>query len=163
MFANDPRWSCWPISTRAIGRDGYERSECSGNNNPKPAIQHKQQCEGIHGSPTCAGSNSAFLANCEKVLQMSKSTSLFAAAIASLIAGLCIATSSNAQSPMSDAAHCQSLVKAYSMGGNARGSLPVANDTAVAIAQCQEGNPGPAIPVLEQKLRDSDIAVPARG
>jgi hypothetical protein len=94
---------------------------------------------------------------------MNKSTSLFAAAIASLIAGLCIATSSNAQSPMSDAAYCQSLVKAYSMGGNARGSLPVANDTAVAIAQCQEGNPGPAIPVLEQKLRDSDIPVPARG
>jgi hypothetical protein len=61
-----------------------------------------------------------------------------------------------------DAAYCRSLVKAYSMGGNARGSLPVGNATAVAIGQCQEGNPGPAIPVLEQKLRDNNIAVPAR-
>jgi hypothetical protein len=45
--------------------------------------------------------------------------------------------------------------------GTVRG-LPVGNATAVAIAQCQEGNPGPAIPVLEQQLRDRDIALPAR-
>jgi hypothetical protein len=32
----------------------------------------------------------------------------------------------------------------------------------VAIAQCQEGNPGPAIPVLAQKLRDNRVAVPPR-
>ena len=35
-------------------------------------------------------------------------------------------------------------------------------DAKVAIAQCQEGNPEPAIPVLEQKLRDNRVTVPAR-
>jgi len=41
--------------------------------------------------------------------------------------------------------------------------LPVGNATAVAIAQCQEGDARPAIPVLEQQLRDRDINVPTRG
>jgi hypothetical protein len=36
------------------------------------------------------------------------------------------------------------------------------NATAVAINQCRDGNPRPAIPELEQKLRDNNIAVPAR-
>jgi hypothetical protein len=93
---------------------------------------------------------------------MSKSLSLCAAAIASLVAGMCIATSSNAQPTTSDTAYCRSLINAYAKGGNAKGSLPVGNATAVAIGQCQEGNPGPAIPVLEQRLRDRNIAVPAR-
>jgi hypothetical protein len=31
------------------------------------------------------------------------------------------------------------------------------------MGQCQEGNPGPAIPVLEQELRDRKIAMPKRG
>jgi hypothetical protein len=93
---------------------------------------------------------------------MSKSLSLCAAAIASLVAGMCIATSSNAQPTTSDTAYCRSLINAYAKGGNAKGSLPVGNATAVAIGQCQEGNPGPAIPVLEQRLRDRSIAVPAR-
>lgn len=61
-----------------------------------------------------------------------------------------------------DAQYCQALVKAYTGGGNARGSLQPDNAIAVAIAQCQEGNATPAIPVLEQKLRDRNIAVPAR-
>ena len=94
---------------------------------------------------------------------MNKSISLLAAAIVTLVVGLGLATSSNAQSPMSDQAYCQSLLKALREGtGTVRG-LPVGNSTAVAIAQCQEGNPGPAIPVLEQQLRDRDIAVPTRG
>jgi hypothetical protein len=94
---------------------------------------------------------------------MNKSTSLLAAAIVSLVVGLGFVTSSNAQSPMSEQAYCQSLVKALREGtGTVRG-LPVGNATAVAIAQCQEGEPGPAIPVLEQQLRDRDIAVPTRG
>ena len=93
---------------------------------------------------------------------MNRSISPLAAAIASLVAGICIAANGNAQPATSDAAYCQSLVKAYSTGGNARGSLPVGNAIAVAIAQCQEGNPRPAIPVLERKLRDKNIAVPAR-
>jgi hypothetical protein len=97
-----------------------------------------------------------------KAHHMTKSTSLLAAAIVSLVVGLGFATSSNAQSRMSDQADCQALVKAYSMGHGERGFAPVGNATAVAIAQCQEGNPGPAIPVLEQELRDGDIPVPTR-
>jgi hypothetical protein len=56
---------------------------------------------------------------------------------------------------MSDQAYCQSFVKVLRQEalGMVRG-LPVGNATAVAIAQCEEGEPGPAIPVLEQQLRD---------
>ena len=82
--------------------------------------------------------------------------------IAPVIAGVCIATGSNAQSTMSDSAYCHSLANALSMGGESRGSRMVDTDAAVAIAQCQEGNPTPAIPVLEQKLRDNRIPVPPR-
>ena len=55
---------------------------------------------------------------------MSKSLSLCAAAIASLVAGMCIATSSNAQPTTSDAAYCRSLINAYAKGGNAKGGDP---------------------------------------
>jgi len=93
---------------------------------------------------------------------MSKFHTLFIAAIAPLIAGLSVATDSNAQSTTSDSDYCRLLVKTLSMGGEARGSRMVDTDTAVAIAQCQEGNPAPSIPVLERKLRDNRIAVPPR-
>ena len=93
---------------------------------------------------------------------MSRSLSLCAAAITSLVAATGIAASSTAQPTSSDAAYCRSLIDAYAKGGNAKGSLPVGNAVAVAIGQCREGNPGPAIPVLEQKLRDRNIVVPAR-
>jgi hypothetical protein len=91
---------------------------------------------------------------------MNKYTSLLAAAIASLVVGLGVATGSNAQSTTSDSDYCHSLVNALSMGGESRGSRMVDTDAAVAIAQCQAGNPKPAIPVLEQKLRDNRIPVP---
>jgi hypothetical protein len=97
---------------------------------------------------------------------MTKSTSLVAAAIVSLVVGLGVATSSNAQSPMSDQDYCRLLVEKYTVGsdrGLKYGRSEVGNATAVAIAQCQEGNPGPAIPVLQQKLREADIPVPERG
>jgi hypothetical protein len=96
---------------------------------------------------------------------MTKSTSLVAAAIVSLVVGLGVATSSNAQSPMSDQAYCHLLVEKYTVGKDGElkfGRSEVGNAAAVAIAQCLEGNPGPAIPVLEQKLRDADIPVPER-
>ncbi len=99
---------------------------------------------------------------------MKKATTLLAGTIVSLAAGLGIATDSNAQSAapssMSDQAYCQALYKAlreYSTG-TARGGLPVGVATAVAIAQCQEGNPKPTIPVLEQQLHDRRIPVPSR-
>jgi hypothetical protein len=96
---------------------------------------------------------------------MTKFNSLLTAAIVASIAGLGFATSSNAQSPMSDQDYCHLLVEKYTIGSNGGlkyGRSEVGNATAVAIAQCQEGNPGPAIPVLEQKLRDADIPVPSR-
>jgi hypothetical protein len=96
---------------------------------------------------------------------MTKSTSLVAAAIVSLVVGLGVTTSSNAQSPMSDQDYCRLLVEKYTIGsdqGLKYGRSEVGNATAVAIAQCQEGNPGPAIPVLKQKLREADIPVPER-
>jgi hypothetical protein len=96
---------------------------------------------------------------------MIKSTSLVAAAIVSLVVGLGIATSSNAQSPMSDQDYCRLLVDKYMIGsdqGLKYGRSEVGNATAVAIAQCQEGNSGPAISVLKEKLREADIPVPER-
>src|SRR5882757_2794438 len=106
---------------------------------------------------------------------MSKSAILLIAAIVPLIAGACTVTDSGGQSAKAerpaDAAYCQSLVNLYttyagtvggSLGGNTRGGTPADLDAKVAIGQCQEGNPAPAIPVLEQKLRDNRIAVPSR-
>jgi hypothetical protein len=106
---------------------------------------------------------------------MNKPAILLIAAIAPLIAGACTATDSGAQfataARPAPAAYCQSLVNLYttyagtvggSLGGNTRGGAPADLDAKGAIAQCQEGNPGPAIPVLEQKLRDNRIAVPPR-
>jgi hypothetical protein len=97
---------------------------------------------------------------------MTKPTSLLAAAIVASIVGLGFATSSNAQSPMSDQAYCRLLVEKITIGsdrGLKYGRSEVGNATAVAIAQCQEGEPGPAIPVLQEKLRDAQIPVPTRG
>ena len=93
---------------------------------------------------------------------MKKSTLRLAAAIASLVVGVGFATSSNAQSPMSDQDYCQSLLKALREStGSVRG-LPVGNATAVAIAQCQEGDSESAIPVLEQQMHDRKINLPPR-
>ena len=98
---------------------------------------------------------------------MTKSTSLLAAAIASLVIGVGLATGSYAQtsapSSMSDEAYCQTLLKELRDHGwgTVRG-LPVGNATAVAIAQCQEGDPESSIPVLEQQMRDRKIDLPPR-
>jgi hypothetical protein len=93
---------------------------------------------------------------------MSKPATFLIAAIAPLIAGVCIATVGNAQSTTNDTAYCQSLVKIFTMGGGSRGGAPIDLAASVAIAQCRDGNPGPAIPVLEQKLRDNGYTVPSR-
>jgi hypothetical protein len=97
---------------------------------------------------------------------MRKSTSLLAAAVASLVVGLGLATGSNAQAcdPLySDEAYCQTMLKELREHGwgTVRG-LPVGNATAVAIAQCQEGDSESAIPVLEQQMRDRKINLPPR-
>jgi hypothetical protein len=61
-----------------------------------------------------------------------------------------------------DVAYCRALVNAYNQGAGPRGSLQPDNATAVAISQCQAGNPGPAIPVMEKALRDARIPLPPR-
>ena len=96
---------------------------------------------------------------------MTRLNSLLTAAMVASVAGLGFVTSSNAQSPMSDQNYCRLLVEKLTIGsdrGLKYGRSEVGNATAVAIAQCQEGNPGPAIPVLQEKLRNADIPVPAQ-
>jgi len=95
---------------------------------------------------------------------MIKSTTLFLSAIVPLIAGMCVATSSNAQSNVSDAEYCHTLSMQFTKAGGV--AAPGGNTTiplvaSVAIAQCQD-NPGESIPVLEQQLRDNRIALPPR-
>jgi hypothetical protein len=142
---------------------GTGAAQRSDNNNQGSAIEHKQRSGGIDSFLDRRGKQWSVPGKLRKDLPMSKSISLVAAAIVSLVVGLGAATSGNAQSPQSDQAYCHSLVKVLKEGtGTVRG-LPVGNATAVAIGQCEEGNPGPAIPVLEQQLRDADIPVPARG
>jgi hypothetical protein len=93
---------------------------------------------------------------------MNKSAKLLIAAIAPLVAGVCIATSSNAQSKVSDETYCRSLINVFTDGRSERGFAPESLDTSVAITQCRDGNPGPAIPVLEKLLRDNGFTVPSR-
>lgn len=67
---------------------------------------------------------------------------------------------------MSDAAYCSALTQKYQTyvateqtGRNPQ--LPTV-DAQNAIAQCQAGNAGAGIPVLEQKLRDAKVELPNR-
>ena len=93
---------------------------------------------------------------------MKKTTVLLASAVVPLVAGLVISASSNAQSAMNDKAYCRVLVKELTHGGIERGFAPESLETSVAINQCRDGNPRPAIPVLERKLIGNDFDVPPR-
>jgi len=105
---------------------------------------------------------------------MSKPIALFMAASVSVLAACAGAdggSRSNTPASPADIAYCQSLIDNYTtyvgsvggtLGGNSERSGPADLGAKVAIAQCQEGNTGPAIPVLEQKLRDARVAVPPR-
>jgi hypothetical protein len=96
---------------------------------------------------------------------MSKSPTLFFSAIVPLIAGMCVATSSNAQSTTSDEGYCQALSKKFftndegvvAPGG--AGVVPL--DASVAISQCKD-DPESSIPVLEKMLRENGVALPRR-
>jgi hypothetical protein len=96
---------------------------------------------------------------------MSKPTTLFFSAIVPLIAGMCVATTSNAQSTTSDVAYCQALSKKFftNTGGvvapGSAGTVPL--DASVAISHCND-NPGSSIPVLEKVLHDNGVALPPR-
>ena len=68
------------------------------------------------------------------------------------------------------AAYCAKLVQAYtayvgsvtgSLSGTSSGGEAADLDVRVAISQCQNGAYAPAIPVLQQQLRDAKVAVPS--
>ena len=65
-----------------------------------------------------------------------------------------------------DAGYCRSLTSTYQryVASAQTGHNPTLPPVEVenAIAQCQGGNPQAGIPVLEQKLRDARIDLPAR-
>jgi len=73
-----------------------------------------------------------------------------------------------AQSSAADVAYCNQLAdfydrylgrKEFSPGRFGRGSL----DGDVAVTQCRQGRPEPAIPVLERVLRNNGYTLPPRG
>ena len=74
-----------------------------------------------------------------------------------------------AQSSAADAAYCNQLANLYEryLGrtqfspGRAFGRSSLDGD--VASAQCREGRPEPAIPVLERVLRNNGYSLPPRG
>jgi hypothetical protein len=72
-----------------------------------------------------------------------------------------------ASAQANDAAYCKTLSDLYeryvsNMGtGRSRGVTTI--DGSLAVEQCKSGNTAAAIPVLERKLRDARIDVPARG
>ena len=68
----------------------------------------------------------------------------------------------NAESSASATSYCRSLIDTYQHDGYAKQSVPLDVATAVAIEQCREGNGRDSIPVLEQKLHEAGIALPAR-
>jgi hypothetical protein len=89
---------------------------------------------------------------------MNNSVSLLAAALVSVAATSALLPSAHAQSSAGDGAYCRSLIQAYMVGGN-----PVGTETAVAIAQCRDGNAAAAIPFLERKVRDVSGTLPRHG
>ena len=93
---------------------------------------------------------------------MKKTTTLFVAAILSLVAGLGIATDSNAQSAaqssMSDQTYCQLLAEL----NRASDEKNVDATVPEAINQCNKGNTAAGIPVLEKALTDAKVTLPPR-
>jgi hypothetical protein len=58
-----------------------------------------------------------------------------------------------------DLAYCREMSRRYRQFLGNRQSMP---DAGEAMAQCDAGNPGPAIPVLERLLTDARIPLPPR-
>ena len=85
--------------------------------------------------------------------------------LAALAASVGFAPMSNAQDVDKDTAYCRQLIKVLelgSQGAGVRNNSSPGLETAVALDQCRSGNPGPAIPVLEERLRDNGFTVPPR-
>jgi hypothetical protein len=69
---------------------------------------------------------------------------------------------------MSEADYCRALTQTYETyvtGSTSVSSTHIPNtvDGNVAVLQCEAGNTAAGIPVLERKLRDAKIDLPARG
>ena len=64
-----------------------------------------------------------------------------------------------------DQAYCDSLIQQYYRYVIKLGSHPNTGslDVNVAVEQCRAGNTAAGIPVLEQKLRNANVNLPARG
>jgi hypothetical protein len=92
---------------------------------------------------------------------MSKTATTFMGAIAALVTAAAFAPSSYAQDLSKDEAYCRQLIHEYSLG-MLRSQTVESLRTSVAIDQCRSGNPEPAIPVLEQRMRNEGFTVPPR-
>jgi hypothetical protein len=97
---------------------------------------------------------------------MTRITTLVLSAAAPLLLGLSLATAAQAATPMSaqmsDQAYCHELTREFTMGGARGGFAPQSLSTDVAVAQCREGQPRQAIPVLQHELKREGFTVPSR-
>ena len=83
-----------------------------------------------------------------------------AVALAALIASVGFTSIGNAQDLTRDEAYCRQLVEDYTRVARSYATDGLA--ISVAVDQCRSGNPEPAIPVLENKLRDEGFTLPPR-
>lgn len=103
---------------------------------------------------------------------MAKSGRILILVAVALGAAACTQTASGPPPGMTvaqGAAYCDTLTRTYGtyvgsvggyLGGNATGGAQPDIDARVAIAQCQDGETGAAIPVLQRELRNNKVAVP---
>jgi hypothetical protein len=88
-------------------------------------------------------------------------TNVLAGSAVALVVGAGFAASSNAQDLTKDEAYCRQLVNTYRPAHDG-GTWSESLDLSVAVDQCWSGNPEPAIPVLQKRLRDMGYTVPPR-
>jgi hypothetical protein len=80
--------------------------------------------------------------------------------VAAVVVG--VATNASAEDMARDQAYCRQLVDLYTSGGSGNGPWSPSLDASIALDQCRSGNPAPAIPVLQERLRDAGFEVPGR-
>jgi hypothetical protein len=94
---------------------------------------------------------------------MTMRISLLGAAVA-MVALSPLAASAQASN---DDAYCKALIQKYEslVANMTTGRSPMVEpvDGKLAVEQCRSGKPAAGIPVLEQKLRNARIDLPARG
>ena len=95
---------------------------------------------------------------------MRKMMNVLAGSAVVLALGAGFAATSNAQEPgiSKDEAYCRALVNTYRGAGQGKEGWNESLDLSVADDQCWNGNPEPAIPVLEKRLRDMGYTLPPR-